>query len=296
MDSSHFFLYGTRSVRRLLRHVLLSLAFGVAGFLSASDGSKPAVNSPSESVQNLIAQLESDDFTVREKAQLELFKIGAPAVEPLKKILAERKDATPEFRQRAQRILDLYDGGGEPANGLKLKLAVDKTAVKPGDSVTFTMMLGNLTERRLNVQVGYSTCGNYFECGKAFRCVEAPEREGGNAVLQAPTCTALFCGTGAGSLFITLNPYSSVQFKAQAALRETNEKQAQANGLSYGFRYYQITASRAAHRLCVELANSGPYEHENGEGTPPADEKASFWSGTIHSNELALEVLSKESR
>jgi RNA polymerase sigma factor (sigma-70 family) len=65
---------------------------------------KPAPAVDEKRLARLIAQLDDDDFEVREKATAELIKIGAAAEPALRKVLEGK--VTVEVRQRAQMVLD----------------------------------------------------------------------------------------------------------------------------------------------------------------------------------------------
>jgi hypothetical protein len=62
----------------------------------------PALAQEDERIARLVQELGADDYKVREAAEAELKKIGAPAIPPLKKAL-EDKDA--ERAERARRVL-----------------------------------------------------------------------------------------------------------------------------------------------------------------------------------------------
>jgi len=65
---------------------------------------KPASVVEDKRLARLIAQLDDDDFEVREKATAELIRIGAAAEAPLRKALEGK--VTAEMRQRVQLVLD----------------------------------------------------------------------------------------------------------------------------------------------------------------------------------------------
>jgi RNA polymerase sigma factor (sigma-70 family) len=65
---------------------------------------RPIVSVSAERLKRLIAQLDDDDFTVREAASAELAKLGGAADEALRKALEGQPSA--ELRQRVQHLLD----------------------------------------------------------------------------------------------------------------------------------------------------------------------------------------------
>lgn len=70
-----------------------------------------AQDDPAKKVDQLIKQLGSDEFSVREKATEELKKIGKPAEEALKLAL---KSDDPEVRERARGVLDSFATAEKP--------------------------------------------------------------------------------------------------------------------------------------------------------------------------------------
>src|SRR5262245_35125228 len=99
-------------------------------------------------IEKLIADLDSPRFPPRERAMRELVALEQAALGPLKKALRSPPSAEFECRARAiLRTLAIYEPGGEVVGGLKLRLTADRTAVKAGETVTFTTTLCNMTDR-----------------------------------------------------------------------------------------------------------------------------------------------------
>jgi len=124
-----------------------------------------------------------------------------------------------EVKCRARAILDklaIYEPGGDVVNGLKVRLTADRVILKPGEAVKLTTTLCNMTDKPLNVYVGYTHCGNYIECGSALRqAVPAP---GKPASEIEPKCTVGFCGTGTGPIYVTIAPKSAFTYETPAML------------------------------------------------------------------------------
>src|SRR5262249_37769105 len=68
---------------------------------------KPAASTDSKRINELIGQLDDDDFTVRQQATTELEKLGAGAGPALRKAVESTWSA--EVRLRAQRLLERLD-------------------------------------------------------------------------------------------------------------------------------------------------------------------------------------------
>jgi hypothetical protein len=78
---------------------------------------RPAVGLEARQVAQLIADLDSDEFTVREKATHDLEQLGEPAAPPLR--LALQGNLSLEARRRAERVLQKLEG--PPWSGDRLR-------------------------------------------------------------------------------------------------------------------------------------------------------------------------------
>src|SRR5262245_29526492 len=161
---------------------LFGVGFVGAAFLlvRAQGPQGEAKKATAKEIARLIDDLDANDFGTRERATKELLALEGQALEPLKKALAGNR--SPEFTARARNILRslaIHEPGGEAVNGLKIRLTADRESAKPGDPVKLVMSLCNMTDREMNVHVGYSTCGNYFACGATLRRVDGQEKEPG---------------------------------------------------------------------------------------------------------------------
>jgi hypothetical protein len=240
-------------------------------------------------IAKLIEALDADEFEERERATRELLALKGAAIEPLRKALAMRRSL--ELTRRAQRILDalaIHEPGGAVVNGLKVRLSADRTKVKAGEAVTLTTTLCNMTDTRLNVMVGHTTCGNYFECGLALR--RAQPVPGKPAAEVEPKCRVGYCGTGAGPIYVTLPPKSVVRFHTPMTPAP------QPNVYALGkLKHFTIEGTREAGALRMVLSNAPgqfpPPPNSKGAGVRPTDENAPFWSGTIRSNDVRLQFV-----
>jgi hypothetical protein len=258
-----------------------------AAFLRpAQPGSVFPQSSKDDRIARLIRQLESDSFRLREQASHELIQLGVPAYAPLKKALAAKPSL--ELTRRIEDILWCVEVDAESApavNGLRLFLKADRQKVKPGETVTFTTRLCNRTDSDLNIQVGYSYCGNYFEQGFTFRRLDLPHRE------VESQCHAGFCGTGAYPLFVTVSARSVIEYatKARFGVHEHCP-------MGYQMGYNTLESPDGwLHRIRVHHAMQPGQTAESGrrgEGSDgrPANPHAPYWSGSIYSNEVRIEA------
>jgi hypothetical protein len=243
-------------------------------------------------IASLIEALDASGFAQRERASRELLALEGAAIEPLRQALAKGRGL--EFTRRARAILDslaIFEPGGIVVNGLKLRLSADRAAVKAGETVQLTTTLCNMTAKPLNVKVGYTTSGNYFECGAALR--RALAAQGKPAAEVEPKCQAGFCGTGAGPIYVTLPPKSVLSFQTQAALAKNQAVYALGKN-----KYFTIEGTRGSDDVRMVLSITAG-EHQprpsrpnlKGSGIRPTDEDAPFWNGSIRSNDVRLQFV-----
>src|SRR5947209_3366069 len=131
-------------------------------------------------VEELIKKLNSNKFADRERASAALEKLGADALEALKKAAAA-KDTDQETRSRAEKILAKLGNKLESAALLaptKLRLvlkdtpvpeAVKELAKKSGHGITLLGDAGKLAERKVTLDTGETTFWQAFDqlCQKA---------------------------------------------------------------------------------------------------------------------------------
>src|SRR5262245_40118863 len=111
-----------RRIHRLALGLTLVLVW-VSAPLSGQETPGPTAEQQ-ERIKQLIKQLNADDFEQRQQAQLELEKIGLPALEALRQA---KKDRQPETARRAAEIVDrledlLKAGAKLPGKKVNLKL------------------------------------------------------------------------------------------------------------------------------------------------------------------------------
>lgn len=119
----------------------------------------------------------------------------------------------PEFMKRIAHVLQ-FVGGGEVVDGLRIRLSLDKQTIRPGETVHVTTTLMNLTDKPMQIEVGYTTSGNYFEAGSAFTNTFAPGSTGQAAPLKPASNLIGVCGTGAHAIVKTIEPMSTLSYKA----------------------------------------------------------------------------------
>src|SRR5262249_43927453 len=88
-----------------------------------SEHLKPAARGDPEKIEGWIADLESDQFAVRQEAAANLLKVGEQAVPALQKLLA----STPplETRKRAEELVNRLTGGTLTSEQLRVVRAVE---------------------------------------------------------------------------------------------------------------------------------------------------------------------------
>jgi hypothetical protein len=273
-------------MRTHLAAIVTILTLSVGGATSQQPPAAAPTNAAR--IAALIESLDAASFAERERATRDLLALQGAALEPLHKALASGRAL--EFRRRAQSILNalaIHEPGGEVVNGLKLRLTADRAAVKPGESIKLTTTLCNMTDRPLNVLVGYTTCGNYLECGSALRCVK-PGALQATAEVE-PKCQVGFCGTGAGPIYLTVPAKSVVSFETQAVLG--SQPPAYTLGAT---KYFTVAATPGADVFRMTLSATTGHSprpanpNQKGVGVRPADEDAPFWSGTVRSNDVRI--------
>ena len=268
----------------------LAAIFLAVALLAAPAISQPAAAPKADAarIARLIAALDSANFAERERATRELLALEGASLEPLRTALAAGPSA--EFARRARAILDslaIYEPGGEIVNGLKIRLTADRAVVKAGETIKLTTTLCNMTDKPLNVMVGYTPCGNYFECGFGLRRVHSAP---GKPVTEfEPKCTTGFCGTGAGPIYVTLAPKRGLTYETPVTVTP------QGVYVLGNHKYFSMEGTRSADavRMVLTVAPGANQPRPvrpglKGEGIRPTDEDAPFWTGAIRSNDLQL--------
>ncbi len=255
----------------------------------------PALGQPADDrIARLIASLDATQFAQRDQATRELLALEGAAIEPLREALKTKRSL--EFTRRVQTILDalaIHEPGGPVVDGLKVRLIVEGAPAKVGDKARLVTILCNMTDKPLNVMVGYTTCGNYFECGSALRRV-APAK-GKDGEIEAKLLVGGFCGTGAGPIYVTLPAKTAVPFETPTKLMHRAPGGAT---LALGkHEYFGIDTAPDSDRvrmvLTVTKGDNTPRPVRpglKGEGIRPTDEDARFWVGVVRSNEVRLQI------
>jgi len=251
-------------------------------------------NVSEERLARLIAELDSKQFETRRQAHEALLKIGKPAVEPLKKARAANPSLEVLLRIKAiLRKLAVRADAGPAVGDLQVRLVADRKSIKLGEPVEFTVTLYNLSDEDQNVGIGYSHHGNDFACGWAFRrLVAGPDSEDAEIPCK---CLAWTCDTGAEPLFVTVPAEGHVEYIVSAQVMNLREY-----GLSGFFfgddtrGYYLLGAQTGRrHRIQVHL-DSGAYRFTSARdeirSSDAANAKARLWCGTIHSNEVHIQI------
>jgi hypothetical protein len=275
---------GARKLLVLASCAFLSLGGGLFGQPPAETGRRTATP---QQIDKWIGDLDHDKFALREEAQRELLRLEARALAPLR--LALKKPHSLEFRCRAEKLLTqlaIFAPGGEVVGGLKLCLALDRDRARRGDTIVFTTTLVNMTDKPMNLEVGYSTCGNYFECGAVLKLRSADDKD------QDVKWVVGFCGTGATALLRTLPAKSIVQFQLPAKLLKKDQWL-----LSLGRSEYTLHCLNEkgmnTFRVVYQQQGGPPQRPLGSKVTPdlPALPDAAYWGGTVQSNEVTLKIV-----
>lgn len=252
----------------------------------------------------LFRDLDSDRVDVRDAAAAALLERGGTILPELERALEGAR--TPEARGCLRAILArlrMRHEGGRRVKGLQVELAAETAEIRPGEPVTFRVILRNHEGRRRNLYVGYSTGGVDLESGAAFEIL-APGAEKG----ALPAWHVGFCGTGAGPLFTTLPAYGERTFRVKVSYQPASEearpaknrdpKRAPVTHACYTFNgrnWLSIAAPDGErHRFRVRIVapeGAAPVgRFARFVGKDPAGPAAVTWTGTALSNEVELAV------
>lgn len=285
--------------------VMLVMACWILTLSLCSAQEAPAREQPGD-LDQLVARLDSADFDTREGAYKKLVELGRAAVPAVRKAL-QTKQVSPELESKAKLFLSLFDGGGEPVQGLKATLTTDKETLKLGDTFTLTTVLANLNDKPMKVYIGYSTSGVDVESGAAMHRLEVV-REGEQEKLKAEAVKwqVGFCGTGAGPLFVVIPAKSIKTYTCEAIFaRQPLQNNAQAvrqdipdnPSITLGKQRYCFlpVTLNTEHRFCVILSATAEYYQARGFARDVAPEKDQQsvpapveWVGAMRSNEVKL--------
>lgn len=310
--------------RSALPYFAILAVAGNARLLLCEDKTAPEekrdVHENSEVIEKLILKLASDEYDEREAAMKELLRIGEPTVSPLKRALESHKE--PEFAVRANRVIRLYEGGGEAVNGLKLTLSSEQRIIRPDETLKMKVVLGNTTEKPMRVLVGYETINgdiadnindlkrvdNLFENGTGLRSllwVDDWGRTGPRVVEMRPrTVFDPFRGRlmETPSVFAVIAPKSTLTYESRVTFRQEQKEKGGYETLAYyelGFKGslgLDVPAT-GTHRLRFfydlnpkTMAEPKP---EVSAGTPK-EAPVPIWGGSVFSNEIEVKVEPKK--
>lgn len=139
----------------------LGLGAGMTGVPSSSSGSAGPTTRPDDraaELQRLVAELEDDNFEVRDRAEAALKEAGPDALPFLQQALLG--DPTPELQIRAERLLNhirltwkISTEGGPVVGGFQLVLAAQAERYRAGQPIHLT----------LTVKHVWATAGRFHE-------------------------------------------------------------------------------------------------------------------------------------
>ena len=280
-------------MRANLTAMLLIVALSASSALAQKP--QPAPKMVAARIARLIDALDSAKYGERERATRDLLAVEGAAIEPIREALGKGRSV--EFTRRANAILDalaIYELGGEVVNGLKVRLTADRATIKVGETVKWTTILCNMTDKPLNVMVGYTTCGNYFECGSALRRTNSVPGKPADDV--EPKCQVEFCGTGAGPIYLTLAPKHIFKYETRAVLAQNAD--GKTVYLLGNDKYFTIDGTHGTDsiRMILTMAPGGhsprpARPNAKGAGIRPADENAPFWTGAVRSNDVPIKFV-----
>jgi hypothetical protein len=263
---------------------------------------------PQDNADRLIKDLDDKAFETRRRAHAELLKVGKPAIPRLKRALADNPslEVAVRLKQILRKVMVRADAG-PPSGDLQVRLTADQKGIKPGATVKFTVTIFNLADEDLNLQTGYSYCGNYIKCGYAFRRIADGKQELGEI---EPRCLVGFCGTGAYPLIETVLAEGALEYSVTAAFgksardlavqRRLEEAKAKVvepaprEVYAFGNNQWFVLdgpAEDGTHRLYVTLTSTvNGVGRLHSDAARPRNAKAAYWCGTIQSNEVQIRV------
>jgi hypothetical protein len=240
----------------------------------------------SRSAVELVAKRLADaNATKADAAMVDLIRGGTSNVPVLRQVLAATKD--PACRARAERALALCSIDAPAENGVKVGLRSDRTTVAPGDAVTLTATIGNVTDRPIAIYLGMSFSGNALENGLAL---QQCDRDGA-AGDQGRFGRVGFCGTGAHAIVEVVPPWSTKQFTTLAIYHERAIKTAIPHdgphlGVGHGV-FVPVTPEPDGNRVRLRV-HFAVDPDELVRALDPATKPE--WKGTLVSNPVVLQL------
>lgn len=241
--------------------------------------------SPSSAAELVARRLANADAVAADAAMVDLIRGGPANVSVLKSVLAAAKE--PACRARAERALALCVVDAPVANGLKIGLAADKKEIAPGQAVTLTATVCNVTDKPISLYLGMSYSGNVLQNGLALQqCTAAGETLG-----QGRFGSVGFCGTGAQRIVEVLPPWSSKPFSLTATYRvEPDGKgviQHDGPHLAVDYGFLALADAKAGDTLRLRIGwTVDPTKPDGFTPKPPEND----WKGELRSNVVELRV------
>ncbi|MDX1564193.1 MAG: hypothetical protein R3236_02250 [Phycisphaeraceae bacterium] len=285
----------------LIMVLTLGPAFALASpVATAGEVAREDVPMP-ETVQNLVADLEDEEYAVRQRATEKLAKLGPKGLGLIRDFHAAATD--PEVRNRLQQVIQAIENreqpGGEVVDGIRLGVKASQETIRPGETVTIETFMTNTTNHLIQIQVGYTPTGNYFESGSALHQLATRLEAGhpeGKVVKEWKRATpqVMVCGTGARAIYKTLRPGQTVtyscpvtyhQLKNRTAARLMERSREVLNALQVGPRgHWQIVIGQGG---VIQLR----MQHHISPPREPRKTQIHEWAGTVTSNTIELTVL-----
>jgi hypothetical protein len=255
------------------------LTIGGGWLFAEPPGAKSSKAPTSQQIEKWLRDLDDNNFAVREQAHRELLQLQERALAPLHAAL--KMPHSLEFRYRAEKILKalaIFEPGGEVVGGLKLRLTVNRDAVRLGEKVLFTIGLANMTDKSMNREIDNTPFGNFFECGALLHRRSADGKD------ERPKWVVDFFTPEATVLLTTLSAKSVLQIQLPGKLI-----------MQHGKVMLSLGASDC---LVQPLDDKGPntfrvvYQQQAGGvklNTPSPD--APYWNGLARSNDVVLKIV-----
>lgn len=240
---------------------------------------------PFSTVALVRKRLGAADPAAAEAAMLDLIRGGAPNVPVLRAVLACKP--APPVSTRAERALAICLVDAPEKDGVKVGLFVDRSEAKPGDTITFTVRLCNVSPAPIEMCLGMSYSGNALVNALALNQA-VPGNEAGQ---QARFGDVDFCGTRARPIVVKLDSFTTHDFTTVVTYR--TEPSADSYFHDKGphlesdrgrvFLPLEPTADgevtlRVRHTLSIL-----PAQQDSGRDKPT-------WAGTLQSNSVTLRL------
>jgi hypothetical protein len=246
---------------------------------------------PATADELVVRRLANPDAAAADAAMVDLIRGGTANAPVLQRVLAATKDAA--VRARVERALTICKVDAPATNGLKVGLVADRRELVPGQAITLTATVCNVTDRPVALYLGMSYSGNVLENGLALQ----QGATDGGTVAQSLFGRVGFCGTGAHAVVEVLPAWSSKQFALTATYREDSPPDGvirhDGPHLAVAHAYLPLAMEpRARGEVRVRLGwTVDPKEIKaSGFPRPAGDAKATDWQGALRSNDVVLHI------